>query len=90
MTVAGAHGKFAPSLATSTPRRSVAPGGLNIFNPNENEFNFNCDENDSIFNPSTALKENLPLSNNCGSSLQRRLNLVIKFFFIVNALRLIF
>lgn len=76
MTVAGAHGKFAATLATSTPRRSVAPG-LNLFSPNDNEFNFNEKGNDSLFGTAYAPeKEILLTSNNFGSSLQKRLSLV--------------
>lgn len=79
MTVAGAHGKFSSSLATSTPRRSFAPG-LNLFSPDDN-FDMDRKEN-SLFmleeeQPNRSTDMLAPSNDgNYVSSLQKRLSLV--------------
>ncbi|KAI1700202.1 protein kinase domain-containing protein [Ditylenchus destructor] len=67
ITIAGGHGKHAPSLCTSTPQRSMAPG-LNLFSPGCDFFADEQQNNDQV---------RLFAQNQPGESgpLQRRLSL---------------
>ncbi|KAI1702066.1 protein kinase domain-containing protein [Ditylenchus destructor] len=55
ITIAGGHGKHAPSLCTSTPQRSMAPG-LNLFSPGCDFFAEEQQNNDQASNKVDAIK----------------------------------